>query len=686
VNTGTRRGRRSRLEWLSSLPVALLLLAVIFFGVSEGLHSRLLAVGEHTWHSYFLLRANVSRPSCNPNPNVSKRVEQEFQQQKAQSSGGLFSSGPPSRGSIRKSILANRQQCREQWRIYHSNRSRTTLPLRIFRSVETFVGGVTDIGLTAESYLLVLLIMFAAATATVTRHHIVLRPATTALDHRVTSIAQLVANAMLLVSHTAFTDLDYASGRVSDPGLHLIWIAGFAVMTLVSLVQVLRPPRDAEPGGDPLQALLSIPLYTAMTLVAGGYFLIAQAHPAAIAIYMSKMQSYASLFLNVGLYVWVGMLLKQTRLARLVFDVIRPWRLPPELVAMAVVLLTAVPTAYTGASGIFVIAVGAVIYEELRLAGARRQLALATTAMSGSAGVVLNPCLLVVIVAALNKQVTTDQLFGWGVYVFLLSVTLFSTMALLTRRNPIRLARPREAVPASLRALLPLAPYLLVGALMILACEFLLGLPFNEFTTPVILPLTLLGIVLYDRLSAKRRSRRAGDDAAPAGVELAVRSATTEACGHIGALLILMGLSISIGGLIQRADLMSLFPATFASPWTAMLALVVVMVIIGMIMDPYGAVILVSSTIATVAYRSGINPVHFWMVVLTAFELGYLTPPVALNHLLTRQVVGEEEVAAATVEHGSFWHRHERLMLPITTQALVLLLVAFVPLIISHGF
>ena len=34
------------------------------------------------------------------------------------------------------------------------------------------------------------------------------------------------------------------------------------------------------------------------------------------------------------------------------------------------------------------------------------------------------------------------------------------------------------------------------------------------------------------------------------------------------------------------------------------------------------------------------------MMVLVAFELGYLTPPVAINHLLARQVIGD----AARVE------------------------------------
>ena len=144
-----------------------------------------------------------------------------------------------------------------------------------------------------------------------------------------------------------------------------------------------------------------------------------------------------------------------------------------------------------------------------------------------------------------------------------------------------------------------------------------------------------------------------------------------------------MGLSICVGGVIERAELMSLFPESFASVWLAMTALVIILVIIGMSMDPYGAVILVSATIAEVAYQSGINPVHFWMVVLVAFELGYLSPPVALNHLLTRQVVGEDEFTQAGLEvRGlSFWKRYERILLPLLVMGIALIVVAYGPLL-----
>src|SRR5690606_39658151 len=102
-------------------------------------------------------------------------------------------------------------------------------------------------------------------------------------------------------------------------------------------------------------------------------------HLAGIWIYLDTPMDFSETFLNVALYVWAGMMLKQTRLASLVFNLFRPWKLAPEVLAFLVGMIAAVPTAYTGASGIFVIAAGAVIYAELRAVGARRHLALAAT-------------------------------------------------------------------------------------------------------------------------------------------------------------------------------------------------------------------------------------------------------------------------------------------------------------------
>src|SRR5699024_11063438 len=136
--------------------------------------------------------------------------------------------------------------------------------------------------------------------------------------------------------------------------------------------------------------------------------------------------------------------------------------------------VAAIPTAYTGASGIFVIAAGATIYNELIRAGARKQLALAATAMSGSMGVVLRPCLLVVIIAALNKSVTTAELFSSAHNIFFFSLFLFFIYSQFAPTSPARIAPFSEALPASLKRLVPIMPYgIIVGAILILFSDLL---------------------------------------------------------------------------------------------------------------------------------------------------------------------------------------------------------------------
>jgi TRAP-type C4-dicarboxylate transport system permease large subunit len=449
----------------------------------------------------------------------------------------------------------------------------------------------------------------------------------------------------------------------------------------------VKVPSDALPGGNLGNAFLATPLYAIFTLISGSYFLL-NGHASGIGIYINQMMELASLMLNVALYVLIGMLLKRTDLAQKVFDVFRPFNFRPEMLAVIAVAVSAIPTAYTGGSGIFVIAVGSLVYLEVRRAGARRQLALAATAMSGSLGVVLRPCLLVVIVAALNNEVTTDELFGWGVKVFLLTTALFAFYAFITSKkddDQSRITSQEPVWPAFFAALKPLVPYVVLIAVTLIAYAVVLAAYLDEFSAPTILPVLLAVILLYERMVDKKNRRSAAahtDEPEKPTLFANLQSSTAEATVHIGALLMLMGTTMTIGGVIERAELMTLLPAEFSSVWMAMLALVTILVLIGMIMDPYGAVLLVSVTIAGIAYKAGIDPIHFWMVTLVAFELGYLSPPVALNHLLTRQVVGEEELRLSKLETvgENFWYRHEKILLPLVTMATALVIVAFGPL------
>lgn len=675
---------------LVTLPIAVLLLLAIVFGTSAFIHGQLLSLGGQIWHDYSLLRVDIAEPTCDANPDIDAAIAQGASG--AVDEDSLFDAGPSDPQARRQSLERQRAQCRESYERYEYNHAMTaTASLRTYRALELGMGQVNAIGQDVQATILVLLIMFGGLIALVLNEQIALRVPHTRLDVRVSAGAQVAANLAMAVSGWAWLRVD--SG--GDVALNVIWLAGFLILAVAAAVRLVKVPAQAESGGSLMHALLTVPLYCWLALVSLLYFFGAEGYLPGPAIQLSKMIRFADLYTGIGLFVWVGMMLKHTRIAELVFGLFRAWSLRAEFIVILIVLASAWPTAYTGASGIFVLAIGAVIYQELRIAGTYRQLAIASTAMSGSMGVVLNPCLMVVIIAALNRQVTTDQLYGWGHYVFALTALIFTGFVYLTRKSAPHVAAPGRALPAFWRAAKPAIPYAVIAVAVVMIYARLLGQSFNEFSAPVILPLMMLALLGYDRWRAKRLDRQAHaevarrdtDEPAPAGFWNALRAATAESAVLLGALLMLMVMSIVFGGVMERSGVMAVFPDQFSSVWAATAILVVLLVIIGMIMDPYGAIILVSATIAPVAYNNGIDPVHFWMIVLVAFELGYLSPPVALNQLLTRQVVGDAEIQAAKAEVAddpSFWRRHESLLLPITVLASSLLLVAFAPLVYMH--
>lgn len=680
---------RTSQEWLSSLPVCLLLLAVVFFSTSSDIHNRMLQMGEQMWTGYYKLRVDPVLPDCEPDFDIEKRLREQLKQEQAPAEDdlGLFEDEPLDPSVIRASLENAQAACKAKFDDYEEINERITPGVKVYRAVELLIADGIAFGLTSQRFILAFVVLLCAITATFSKHHIAMRAMETRLDHAVSFTLQFIANSMLFISTLSFRSLSHEGGvevELARELLHDIWIIGFAGLAIASAYKLFRIPADVKPGGNLSHALLSVPLYTTMCLIAGTFFALG-GHVAGIGIYLDKMMDFSDQFLNVSLYIWVGMMLKETRLATLVFNLFRPWKMPPEMLAVTAVVVAAVPTAYTGASGVFVLAAGVVVYSELRAAGARRQLALAATAMSGSLGVVLRPCLVVVVIAMLNREVTTDQLFGWGIWVFLLTAVLFLIVTLtVNRQSKIEIAPVSEAFPAMVHEFKALIPYILVIAGVVLFYNIVLDVGMDEFSAPRILPVLMLGILIYEHISLRGNENTVSGEIDHQGLEKSIRSATNSTTSEIGALLLLMGCSISIGGVIERGGVMEHFPQAFDSPWAAMIMLVGVLIILGMIMDAFGAVILVSATIATIGYQSGIHPVHFWMVALVAFELGYLSPPVALNHLLTRQVVGEAEVEAAALEGDTFYQRHERIIMPLIVMGIALVLVAFVPLAIGY--
>ena len=778
--------------WLTTIPLAFLLIGIIVCSTVGDLHSTLLKVGEFNWTGYSELRQPAERPDCDvagaPSP-----APDEAQGDSADDEDALLDD---LFGGAEEEVSADAREaaqavCAEKIAKYEDIVKRQDdTGLRIFVSIEQAIGDFVANARAFDRHFLVLVFIFCGLATTLQRQHLGLRRPTSRKGDRLSQVVQAIGNIIIVASFAVYYQLDLKSGVEHVSNIPIFWMIAFGLMALANIWLAAHPISDAVPSNaekssghrediaesskesvkvaesskasenasvseesstesvkveesssESVKAeetskesvkvaesskasenaavseetstesakaedsskgssqtphkdglgglLLGIPLYAYMAILCGLYFLVFEQHFAGVATYMNQMTEHANLYTNVALYVFCGMMLKNTDIADKFLATLRPFKLSPELLVFVIVLLSALPTAYSGASGIFVIAAGAIIYRELKQTKTRDGLALAGTAMSGSMGIVLSPCLLVVIVAALNNNVTTDELFSAGLSVFFVNIFVFAIVLFTTKQGRISFENPIKAMPEVGRAIVGVLPYIAIGAAVLLFMRYGFGAAFDEYKAPVLLPFMLLVLLVYDRTMARRAWRRMPEaerpKTAPHGIGRSLFDSVNSTSIHSGGLLSLMTLSVCIGGIIDRANLNALLPQHFSSPFIAMALLFVILVIIGMIMDPYGAVILVSATLTQIAASNGIAPIHFWVTVLCAFELGYLTPPVALNQLLTRQVVGESAYAyeRTTDRPKNFWYRHERILLPVAVKGIVLLLVAFMPLIIN---
>src|SRR5690606_38604002 len=146
---------------------------------------------------------------------------------------------------VRRSVERSVADCQRSHASYDSLQGQLTPALRAYRAVELFVADVIAFGLESQRYILVILVMLCAVTATLTRHHIAMRAMETRLDYTVSHTLQTIANAMLLGSSVIFRQSSLASSTTvsgEELLLHNFWIVGFACLTLASLYRLFRVP------------------------------------------------------------------------------------------------------------------------------------------------------------------------------------------------------------------------------------------------------------------------------------------------------------------------------------------------------------------------------------------------------------------------------------------------------------
>jgi C4-dicarboxylate transporter, DctM subunit len=110
-------------------------------------------------------------------------------------------------------------------------------------------------------------------------------------------------------------------------------------------------------------------------------------------------------------------------------------------------------------------------------------------------------------------------------------------------------------------------------------------------------------------------------------------------CGLlIGGVLLILGVALGLTHYLileqvpdQAAEWVT---STIKSPLLFLLALNILLLAVGCLMDIYSAIVVVVPILVPVAAAFGIPPVHLGVIFLANLELGFLTPPVGMNLFL----------------------------------------------------
>ena len=322
------------------------------------------------------------------------------------------------------------------------------------------------------------------------------------------------------------------------------------------------------------------------------------------------------ILLAIPLFTFAGYILSESqapsRLVRLT-QAVFGWM--PGGLAIVSLAACAFFTAFTGASGVTIIALGAILYPALAAAGYNERFNLGLVTSAGSLGLLFAPSLPIILYGVVAK-VPIDTLFVAGAAPGVLMLVLLAGWSIWRNRHTRTALSSfswREVSAAMRDAALEMPlPVVVLG-----------GIYGGYLAVSEAAAVTALYVVIVEVLI--RREIRFAD----------LPRIVRESMMLVGGILIILGVSFASTNYMIDAGvperLFELTEARVDSTLTFLVALLVFLLILGAILDIFSAIVLVVPLILPLAANYGVDPIHLGIVFLAAMQLGYLTPPVGLN-------------------------------------------------------
>jgi len=365
-------------------------------------------------------------------------------------------------------------------------------------------------------------------------------------------------------------------------------------------------------------AVLGTPLFA--VIAAGALVAFARNDVDGMAVAMEIYRiAETPVLLAIPLFTFAGYLLGASRaphrLVR-VTDALLGW-LPGGLAVVALGTC-ALFTAFTGASGVTIVALGALLVPALAEAGYDESFRLGLVTTSGSLGMLFAPALPLILYGIVAEQ-SVDDMFRAGILpgiVMLVLLSAWSVRGGRRARADSELSgafRVRKVWPALREAIweLPL-PVIVLG-----------GVYSGLFAVSEAAVVTLVYVFVVEVLVYREIPWRD------------LPGLVRESMIMVGGILIVLGASLaSTNALIDAQVPQRLFEAVTAhvsSPLTFLILLNIFLLILGTMLDVFSALVIVVPLLLPLAHGFGIHPVHLGIVFLANMQIGYCTPPVGMN-------------------------------------------------------
>ncbi|MCK5189676.1 MAG: TRAP transporter large permease subunit [Methylococcales bacterium] len=371
-----------------------------------------------------------------------------------------------------------------------------------------------------------------------------------------------------------------------------------------------------------LMMILGAPLFVVILSAALIGFTHAEIDLSIIAIELYRITE-TPLLLALPLFTFAGYILSESnaseRLIRLT-RVFIGWM--PSGLAVVSLIACAVFTAFTGASGVTIVALGALLLPALLKEGYDEKFSLGLVTTTGSLGLLLPPSIPLILYGIIVQQMnigqefTITELFLAGLLPGLLMVVILALwVAWITRHRVVE--RTVFSMDEAINAIrdsaweIPLPLFILLG---------IFG---GFFAVSEIAAVTALYVLIVETFIYKEIKP---------GQLVKIMS---ESMQMVGGILLILAISMAFTNYLVDAEVpMHLFDwvkANIDSRVTFLILLNVFLLILGAILDIFSALVIVVPLIVPVAIGYGVHPIHLGIIFLANMQIGYFTPPVGMN-------------------------------------------------------